>query len=111
MVRSIAKIFASALLIALLAGAPARAQEGRKVKSKVLPELPEIARQMNLRGTVRLEVEIAADGTVKSTRALGGHPLLIQSAERAVRNWRFVPGPASKTVIEFDFTRKDGSRQ
>jgi TonB family protein len=73
------------------------------VKSQILPIIPDMAKQMNLKGTVRLEVEIAADGTVKSTRPLGGHPLLIQSAEQAIRKWRYEPGPVTKTVVEFNF--------
>lgn len=95
----------------LLLGSAAHAQAGRKVRSQVRPELPEMARQMKLRGAVRLEVDVAADGTVKSTKALGGHPLLLQCAEQAVRKWRFEPGPAGKTVVEFNFTRNEGSRE
>ncbi len=75
----------------------------RKVKSQVQPILPEMARHMNLKGTVRLEVEIGPDGSVKSTKALGGHPMLIQSAEQAIRKWRYEPGPPTKTVVEFNF--------
>ena len=101
MIRTFANIFA---LIAVLACvSTAAAEEMRKVKSEVRPEVPAMARQMKLKGTVRLEVEVAADGTVKSTKPLGGHPLLIQSAEQAVRKWRFEPGPAGKTVVEFNF--------
>ena len=101
--RAIAKIFASALLALTFTSAYAAGPEPRKIKSQVRPEMPEMARQMKLKGTVRLEVEVAADGTVKSTRPLGGHPLLIQSADTAVRKWRFEPGPAGKTIVEFTF--------
>lgn len=107
--RSIANTFAFALLLTLLTGTLSLAQEGRKVKTRFRPELPEIARQMKLQGTVRLEVEVASDGSVKATKALGGHPLLIQSAEQAIRRWKFEPGPASKTIVEFNFTRNEGS--
>ncbi len=82
-------------------GAPGETQ--RKVKSQVQPVVPEIAKHMNLKGTVRLEIEIGSDGVVKSTRALGGHPVLIQSAEEAIKKWRYEPGPASKTIVEFNF--------
>ena len=87
----------------LLLGAVGHAESGRKIKNKVQPTVPPIARQMGLRGSVRLEVQIAADGTVKSVKALGGHPLLIQSAEDAVRKWRYEPGTACKEIVEFNF--------
>ena len=54
-------------------------EEGkRKVKSKTNPVLPDVARRMSITGKVKLEVTIAPDGHVKSVRALGGHPLLVQ---------------------------------
>ena len=87
----------------LLASSAAIGEPVRKIKSQVQPEFPEMARRMHLKGTVRLEVEVAADGKVMSTKALGGHPLLIESAEQAVRKWLYEPGPAAKFVVEFDF--------
>jgi protein TonB len=87
----------------LLHAGTAVGDSARKVKSQVAPSLPEIAKRLALQGTVRLEVEINPDGKVKSVKALGGHPILIQSAEDAVRKWRFEPGAASKEVVEFNF--------
>jgi hypothetical protein len=41
---------------------------------------------------------------VKSSRAVGGHPLLVQSCQEAVKDWRFEPGPEETTqIVEFDF--------
>jgi len=93
------------ILLALLLSlsGTGRAESGRKLKHQVAPIVPSIARQMGLKGTVRLEIQIAADGTVKSAKALGGHPLFIQSAEDAVRKWRYEPGPPAKEVVEFNF--------
>lgn len=104
MIRVVKNLALLLLIIAMgspLAGAASETQ--RKIKSQVQPIVPEIAKHMNLKGTVRLEVEIGADGTVKNTRALGGHPVLIQSAEQAIKKWRYEPGPPSKTVVEFNF--------
>lgn len=61
----------------------------RKVKSRVEPTYPEVARKMGLTGTVKLQLLVAANGTVKQARALGGHPILINAAVEAVRKWRF----------------------
>ncbi len=76
----------------------------RKVKNKVAPVYPEIARRMNISGTVRLVVVVAPNGTVKSTKVLGGHPLLVSAAEEAVKKWKFEPAPSEDSgVVEFTF--------
>jgi TonB family protein len=82
------------------------AEEGkRKVKTKVAPGYPELAKRMNVVGKVKIEVIITPDGRVKSTRALGGHPLLVQSCIDAVKEWKFVAAPEETTqVVEFEFT-------
>jgi TonB family protein len=104
MIRPVKKAVAILLVTMVFAlASPAYADQARKIKSQVQPTIPEMARQMRLNGAVRLEVEIGADGTVKSTKALGGHPLLIESAEQAIRKWRYEPGPPTKTVVEFNF--------
>lgn len=90
-------------VIGLLAGVAAGEGDGRKVKTRVEPLYPELAKQYHVAGTVRIEIVIAHDGTVKATRAVGGHPLLVESAEKAVKRWRYEPGPETTTIIEFHF--------
>src|SRR2546429_7922492 len=76
----------------------------RKVKTKTAPLYPELARRMNVSGKVKIEVVIAPDGRVKSTRVVGGHPLLVQACQDAVKEWKFVPAPEETTqVVEFEF--------
>ncbi|MBV8477734.1 MAG: energy transducer TonB [Acidobacteria bacterium] len=76
----------------------------RKVKSKVAPTYPEIARRMNITGTVRLAVVVAPNGTVKSTKAIGGHPLLVSAAEDALKRWKFETAPNEDSgIVEFKF--------
>lgn len=88
---------------------PARAvgednEISRKVKSKVSPAYPDIARRMNISGTVKLVVVVAPNGSVKSTKVLGGHPLLVSAAEDAVKKWKFEAAPAEDSgVVEFTF--------
>jgi hypothetical protein len=50
--------------------------EARQVQRRVLPEYPEIAAQMNLKGTALVEARVRPDGTVQTVRVLGGHPIL-----------------------------------
>jgi len=76
----------------------------RKIKTKTAPQYPELARRMNVAGKVKIEVVIAPDGHVKSARAVGGHPLLVQACQDAVKEWKFVAAPEESTqVIEFEF--------
>jgi TonB family protein len=96
------------VLGAAMCQASTAAETARKVVNRVKPAYPELARQMNATGTVRIEVVIAADGSVKSLKPIGGHPLLIQSASEALRKWRFAPGPETTTIVEFQFQPGDG---
>src|SRR5260221_2349362 len=91
--------------------AQSASEEGkRKVKTKVAPTYPELARRMNVTGRVKIEVIINPDGRVKSTRALGGHPLLVQACIDAVKEWKFVAAPEeTPQVVEFDFIRRNRS--
>ena len=76
----------------------------RKTKSKNSPGYPELARRMNVSGKVKIEVIITPDGRVRSTRVIGGHPLLVQACQDAVKEWKFFPAPEETTqIIEFDF--------
>jgi TonB family protein len=76
----------------------------RKLKSRVAPEYPEIARKMSLSGVVRIEVVIAANGSVKETKVIGGHPILAAAAADAVKKWKFDPANGETTEIrEFKF--------
>lgn len=76
----------------------------RRAKTRVQPDYPELARKMNITGTVRIEVVVAPNGTVKEARIAGGHPVLASTALEAARKWKFEPAPEeSKGLIEFKF--------
>lgn len=93
-------------LLAACASISAFAQDGiqRKVKSRVDPTYPEVARRIGLTGVVKLEVVVAANGTVKGTKVLGGHPLLINAAVDAVKKWKFETASTESTgTVEFKF--------
>jgi TonB family protein len=61
----------------------------RKVMAKVMPQYPAVLRPMNIQGTVRADVLVDPDGKVESVEVKGGHPLLAQAAENALRQWRW----------------------
>lgn len=76
----------------------------RRAKTKVQPIYPELAHRMNISGTVKIEVIVAPNGTVKEARVVGGHPVLAQSALDAAKRWRFEPAASESTgVIDFKF--------
>ena len=76
----------------------------RRVKNKVQPFYPELARKMNIAGSVKIEITVSPNGTVKEARVVGGHPVLANSALDAAKKWRFEPAPEESTgVIEFKF--------
>lgn len=76
----------------------------RHAKSKVQPIYPELARKMNLSGTVKVQVVVAPNGTVKDAKVMGGHPVLATAALDAVKKWRFEPASTeSSGVVDFRF--------
>jgi TonB family protein len=76
----------------------------RKVITRVMPAYPRIARDLNLTGAVRLEVMVNASGTVKTIQVKGGSPLLVQSAQDAIHNWKWEKAEhETSELTEFNF--------
>lgn len=71
----------------------------RKVASRVTAVYPELAKKMHIHGTVRVEAIVRPNGTVKSTRVLGGNPVLVDAAQDAVSHWKFEPAQAETTEV------------
>jgi TonB family protein len=77
---------------------------GRKAKVKVTPKYPELARRMKIAGVVKIQITIAANGAVRDSRVVGGHPVLASAVIEAVQRWRFEAGPQETTEnLEFRF--------
>jgi TonB family protein len=90
-----------ALAAALLASLDLAAQHARPrvVKTRVEPAYPRLALKYHLEGVVKLQVVVDANGHVKGSKAIGGNPLLVQSAQDAVKKWEFEPGKEETTEI------------
>lgn len=103
--RIAASFLAFAILASLTFSQTAGTDEGkRKVKSKTAPSYPELARRMSVSGRVKIEVIITPDGHVRSTRVLGGHPLLVQACQDSLKEWKFFPAAEETTqIVECDF--------
>lgn len=76
----------------------------RTVKVATKPIFPELAKRMNVAGSVKVECVVAPNGTVKSAKALGGHPLLIDAAVTAAKSSKFEPAAEeTKELITYNF--------
>lgn len=80
-------------------------ETARKLVRKVEPRYPDIAKKMNLGGTVKLIAVVAPDGKVTKVEPVGGSPLLVEAAQSAITQWKFAPaGGESKETVELHFT-------
>jgi TonB family protein len=66
----------------------------------VEPVYPPLARQARIQGVVVLEVDITKDGKVGNLRVITGHPLLIQAAIDAVKQWEYTPLQLNGEAVE-----------
>ena len=74
----------SALALAALAQPP-------KLIRQQNPVYPQAAKDAQIAGLVRLEVDISPAGRVADIRPVSGHPLLVEAATEAVRLWEYEP--------------------
>ena len=76
----------------------------RKLRNKVAPTYPELARRMSITGVVKVQITVDKNGVVKNSKLVGGHPILANSALEAVRKWRFESAAEETTgIVEFHF--------
>ena len=98
-------LFIFALLLAVACVASAQTSDSsRKIKTKVVPIEPELARKLKLVAVVKIQVTIAPNGAVQQAKALGGHPLLIAPSLDAAKQFRYEAADSTTTaVIEFHY--------
>ena len=76
-----------------------------KVLKKVPVHYPEALKEKHIQGDVRLKVFIKPSGDVRDTELLGGNPILAESAQKSVSQWKFSPGNSEtsvEVVVHFD---------
>jgi TonB family protein len=102
--RSRRAIYAMLLMGMSLTGLSAMAQEKRKAISHPAPVYPETAKRMQLTGVVKVQVVIGADGQIKETKVIGGHPIFVNTVQETLKNWKYAPASSETTqVLEFNF--------
>jgi protein TonB len=76
--------------------------QAARLVNKVQPLYPPLARQTRISGTVKLHAIIGKDGSVQQLVMVSGHPLLVQAALDAVKQWRYQPTLLNGEPVEVD---------
>jgi periplasmic protein TonB len=89
--------------------APQRVKQGGNVTAASIlnqtrPVYPALARQARIQGNVVLHAIIDKEGKVAQLEVISGHPLLVQSALDAVKQWRYKPTQLNGDPVEVDTT-------
>ena len=98
------KILLRSAILILGFGMSVSAQESRRALSKPYPRYPEIAKRMNLVGSVKVEIVVGPDGKIKETNVVGGHPILVDATVMALKEWKYEPAKNETSItLTFDF--------
>jgi protein TonB len=69
---------------------------------RVQPVYPPLARQARIQGQVLLRAQISKDGSIENLQLISGHPMLVQSALDAVKQWKYKPYLLNGEPVEVD---------
>lgn len=80
--------------------------ESSNLIKKVTPLYPPVAKQARIQGTVRFTALIDREGNIADLQLISGHPLLVPSAQDAVKQWQYRPtllnGEAAEVITQID---------
>lgn len=65
-------------------------QQARMLR-RTNPVYPPLAKSARIQGTVQLSAVIGKDGNIAELQVIEGHPMLIQAALSAVKQWQYKP--------------------
>jgi periplasmic protein TonB len=69
---------------------------------EVKPMYPQIAKAARVSGAVVLQASISKDGSIQNLKVVSGHPMLVQSALDAVKQWRYKPYMLNGEPVEVE---------
>jgi len=75
--------------------------EGSLIR-KVQPSYPPLAKTARIQGPVVLFAVISRSGTIDNLRVLSGHPMLVEAAIAAVKQWQYRPYILNQEPIEVE---------
>jgi TonB family protein len=101
-----AQFAAGAAIVAMMLAGSTQGQQsvstnesGRKIVTRVAPVYPQLAKNLHLQGAVKVEAVVRPNGSVKSTKVLGGNPVLADAAQQAIVKWKFEPAQEETTEV------------
>jgi TonB family protein len=92
-------------------------QASSHLVKRVEPQYPQFAVTAHIQGDVRIAITITETGAVSNPKPISGHPILIQAALGAVREWQYSPfltdgKPTTvETVVKVGFYMDDSPEQ
>lgn len=69
---------------------------------RVEPRYPQMAKIARIQGDVILQATINKSGLIENLRAISGHPMLLQSAIEAVKQWQYRPTRLNGEPVEVE---------
>jgi len=82
-------------------------EKARKLIFKVDPVYPPDLKRFGIGGTVRLDVKVSAQGTVRTVSPVGGNPALVEAAIAAVKKWKYTPASSdTETQVTIVFNMR-----
>jgi TonB family protein len=72
----------------------------KAVSHAVDPEYPALAKQMNVQGSVLLQVRIGREGNIENVQVVSGPDILSAAAVQAVKQWHFKPFVQEGRAVE-----------
>jgi protein TonB len=75
--------------------------EGNKTRD-VQPVYPQMAKVAHVQGDVVLRAVISKSGSIENLQVVSGHPMLMQAALDAVRQWRYKPYALNGEPVEVE---------
>jgi TonB family protein len=74
--------------------------EPAQLVKQVVPVYPQMARTARVEGAVTVDAIIQPSGKLTELKVVEGHPLLIDAALQALRQWRYKPAKLNGTAVE-----------
>jgi TonB family protein len=74
--------------------------EPAQLVKQVVPVYPPMARNARVQGVVTVDAIIQPSGKLAELKVVDGHPLLIDAALEALRQWRYKPAKLNGTTVE-----------
>ena len=118
------KLFVRNIIFLLLSIAVAGAQDLKQIApedalqrliKRVEPVYPDLAEMGQIQGTVAVRITIDENGNVADAKPISGHPLLLDSARTAVKQWKFQPvtvngkAVAANSIVNVEFSLAPGA--